>query len=47
MQVDAHYAFCQGWDDILREDYALAPSKKAVFSHYPSGPAETGITAKG
>ena len=35
MQVDAHTTFARGWDDILREDYALAPSKKAVFSHYP------------
>ena len=39
--------FARGWDDILREDYALAPSKKAVFSHYPpSGPQKPELPKK-
>ena len=47
MQVDAHTTFARGWDDILREDYALAPSKKAVFSHYPpSGPQKPELPQK-
>lgn len=39
MQVDAHTTFAKHWDTMLLEDYAIAPSPKAVFSHYPpSGP---------
>ncbi|KAJ1457130.1 GlcNAc-domain-containing protein [Pelagophyceae sp. CCMP2097] len=39
MQVDAHTTFARGWDAVLRDDYALAPSEKPLFSHYPpSGP---------
>ena len=48
MQVDAHTTFAKGWDDVLREDYALAPSKKAIFSHYPpSGPQKPALPLNG
>mmetsp|Transcript_20916 Transcript_20916/g.83355 ORF Transcript_20916/g.83355 Transcript_20916/m.83355 type:complete len:374 (-) Transcript_20916:184-1305(-) len=47
-QVDAHTTFAAGWDAMLREDYALAPSPKAVFSHYPpSGPQKPEPKADG
>jgi len=43
MQVDAHTTFAHNWDSILIHDYALAPSSKPIFSHYPpSGPQRPG-----
>ena len=48
MQVDAHTTFAKDWDEIVKEDYGLAPAAKPIFSHYPpSGPQQPVLPAKG
>ena len=48
MQVDAHTTFARGWDDMIKEDYGLAPAAKPIFSHYPpSGPQKPELPRSG